>query len=349
MIQNVEFPSDIKKVENLVGGLWKAGSGEAFEVESPYFGKVVGQGNFSTTKDIDEMTKIAGAALKKWKATPLKERTQVMFRLRELLLKNVEKIAQVISLENGKTLGESKAGVLKGIEVLEFALALQNLDRGGKMEVSRGVNCEYRRESLGIVSNITPFNFPAMVPMWTLPIAITLGNFYIWIPSEKTPLTSLMMGKYFLEAGLPEGVLQIAQGGAPTVEAIIENPDILAIGFVGSTPVAKKIYEKGSAQSKRVLALGGAKNHIVLLPDSKPEISGPGISDSFTGCAGQRCMAASVLLAVGNVEKQIEKIKQRAQSLGLGKDMGAIITREQVNFLSEAIDRAEKAGAKIIM
>lgn len=244
------------------------------------------------------------------------------------------------------------AGLQKGIEVLEFALAIQNLDIGGRAEVSRGVSCEYRRVPLGVVAGITPFNFPAMVPLWTIPIALTLGNAYLWKPSEKTPLTAMKIAGALKEAGLPDGLLQVLQGGKKTVEAIIDHEHVAAVAFVGSTPVAQAVYERGTKLGKRMLALGGAKNHIVLLPDAHPEMAGMGISDSFTGCAGQRCMAAAVLLAVGDIkdtQKHIEKLVERANSLQLGRDMGAIISRSQVKFLSDAIERAEAAGAKILL
>jgi malonate-semialdehyde dehydrogenase (acetylating)/methylmalonate-semialdehyde dehydrogenase len=185
--------------------------------------------------------------------------------------------------------------------------------------------------------------------MWTIPIAIALGNAYVWKPSEKTPLTSLKIANAFKEAGLPDGILTVLQGGRATVEAILDHPLVKAVGFVGSTAVAKAVFTRGTAHGKRVLALGGAKNHIVLLPDANPELSGVGISDSFTGCAGQRCMAASVLLAVGDVDSHIQKIVARGSSLKAGDDIGAIITREQVEFLKGAIDRAEKAGAKVLL
>jgi malonate-semialdehyde dehydrogenase (acetylating)/methylmalonate-semialdehyde dehydrogenase len=261
----------------------------------------------------------------------------------------MEEISHIIASESGKTHAEAKAGVLKGIEVLEYALSIQNIDLGGKMEVSRGVFCEYRREALGVVANITPFNFPAMVPMWTIPICLVLGNAYIWKPSDKTPLTSNLIAKCLKEAGLPLGLFQVIQGKTDCVNAIIDHPKVSAIGFVGSTKVAKTIYDRASLLGKRVLALGGAKNHIVLLPDANLDLSGMGISDSFTGCAGQRCMAASVLLAVGDVDKHIQKIVERAKSLKLGTDMGAVITISQKEFLIKAINRAEADGAKVLL
>lgn len=348
-MNDIQVPEKAIQVRHLIGGEWVDGAGENYNVESPYTGSVVGSGKACEASLVNKAIEKANEASRTWGATPIKERTTVMFNLREILLRDIDKISQIVSLENGKTIGESKAGIMKGIEVLEYAISLQNLDQGGKMEVSRGVFCEYRREPLGVVANITPFNFPAMVPMWTLPIAITLGNAYVWKPSDKTPITSLYLGEAFIEAGLPAGVLTILNGGVETVNAIIDHKMVKAVGFVGSSKIAGLVYSRAAALGKRVLALGGAKNHIVLLPDADPEIAGRGIADSFTGCAGQRCMAASVLLAVGDVEKQIAAIKKRAESMTLGSDMGAIITKEQVDFLNEAISKAEAAGAKILL
>lgn len=348
-MNEIQVPKESIQVKHLIGGEWLDGSGEDYKVKSPYTGAVVGMGKSCEASLVDKAIKKAADASKSWAATPLKERTIVMFKLREILLRDIDIISNIVSLENGKTLGESKAGVMKGIEVLEYAISLQNIDHGGKMEVSRGVFCEYRREPLGVVANITPFNFPAMVPMWTLPIALTLGNAYVWKPSDKTPITSLYIGEAFIEAGLPSGVLTILNGGVETVNSIIDHKDVKAVGFVGSSKIAGLVYSRAANLGKRVLALGGAKNHIVLLPDADPEIAGRGIADSFTGCAGQRCMAASVLLAVGDTEKQIAAIKKRAESMTLGENMGAIITKEQVEFLEKAITEAEKAGANILL
>lgn len=348
-MNTITRPSSPTTVKNFIKGQWTDGSGEKVHIESPYFGDSVGEVTFSSKADVDSAVAHAKEAFSSWKATPLKERTQIMFRFRDILHRDIDKISNTICVENGKTFGEAKAEIMKGIEVLEYAISLQNKDMGGKMEVSRGVHCEYRREALGVIANITPFNFPAMVPMWTIPIALTVGNCYLWKPSEKTPLTSIAIADALKEAGLPDGVFSVVQGGKDAVEAIIDHPDVPAIGFVGSSKIAKLVYQRGSHLGKRVLALGGAKNHIVLLPDADPVMAGTGISDSFTGCAGQRCMAASVLLAVGNTDKQIQKIAERAKSQTLGESMGAIITKEQVSFLNEAIDRAVKEGATILL
>ena len=346
---SVKIPAGILNCQNFINGSFVKGNGEKIQVVSPYNGKPIGEFFSSTKAEVDNAVSAAHAAQLLWTEVPMKERTKVMFNFRNILLRDLEEISHLKSSESGKCFAEGQAGLMKGIEVLEFAIALQNMDLGGKVEVSRGVSCEYRREPVGVVANITPFNFPAMVPMWTIPIALTLGNAYIWKPSEKTPLTSLKIASALKEAGLPDGLFQVLQGTKETVEAIIDHPHVKAIGFVGSTKIAKAVYDRGTQLGKRVLALGGAKNHIVLLPDANPELAGVGISDSFTGCAGQRCMAASVLLAVGNVDSHIEKIIARASSLKLGVDMGAIITKAQVKFLQEAVTKAEAAGAKVLL
>jgi malonate-semialdehyde dehydrogenase (acetylating) / methylmalonate-semialdehyde dehydrogenase len=334
---------------NLINGAWILGEAGIQDIVSPSTGEVIGDFSIPSSVQIQSAIQSASKAQVEWARLPIKERSKVLFEFRHILMREIDEIARVKSAESGKTLSEGKAGLLKGIEVLEFALSLQNLDLGGKLEISRGVTCEYRREPLGVVANVTPFNFPAMVPMWTIPIALALGNAYVWKPSDKTPLTAKLIADALNEAGLPSGVFTVLHGGASTVNAIIDHPLVKAIGFVGSTKIAKMVYQRGTHLGKRVLALGGAKNHIILLPDANPDLSGTGISDSFTGCAGQRCMAASVLLAVGDVDQHIEKIVKRAASLELGKDMGAIISKEQATYLREAIGRIEKAGAKILL
>ena len=345
----VQIATNPTQLKSYISGSWTQGEGENLKVFSPYNGSLIGEGPLASESQIKEAISSASEAQKSWAQTPIKERTRVMFELRRILLAEQDEITHLKCSESGKTFPEGKAGLMKGIEVLEYALSLQNLDIGGRLEVSRGVSCEYRREPLGVVSCITPFNFPAMVPMWTLPITLTLGNAVIWKPSEKTPLTALKLADCFERAGLPKGLLSVVLGKKEAVEEICDNEQVQAISFVGSTNVAKSVYQRGTAHGKRVLALGGAKNHIVLLPDASEDISGVGISDSFTGCAGQRCMAASVLLAVGDVEGHILKIKERAQSLELGSTMGAIITKEQVDFLKGAIDDAVAAGAKVLL
>lgn len=334
---------------NFMNGKCSQGAGKNVEVISPYTGSSCGELYFSEAEDIQKIVQGAKEAQKAWALTPLKTRSQIFFKFRKNLLREQDEISQIISLESGKTLPEAKAGLMKGIEVLEYALSLQNADVGGKLEVSRGVFCEYRREPLGVVASITPFNFPAMVPMWTMSIAMVLGNAYIWKPSEKTPFTAIFLAEALKEAGLPEGILSIVQGDRVAVESLIDHPEVKAVAFVGSTKIAKLVYTRATSHGKRALCLGGAKNHIILLPDADLEVSGIGISDSYTGCAGQRCMAASVLLAVGDVDKHIEQIKKRSESLVLGESMGAIISKEQCEFLNAAIEKAVKEGASVLL
>ncbi len=347
-----QLPSQKIKANCFIKGAWIQGIASQFEVKSPYNQQQIGIVSVPDQQQINLAVQAAAIAQKEWALVSMKERAKVLFQFRQILIRDLDKIAHLKASESGKTFEEGKAGLMKGIEVLEYALSLQNLDVGGRMEVSRGVSCEYRRESLGVVLNITPFNFPAMVPMWTIPINLALGNAYVWKPSEKTPLTSIAITESLSEAGLPKGLLTLLHGGSEVVNTLIDHPLIKAIGFVGSTKIAKMVYDRGTRLGKRVLALGGAKNHIILLPDATMELSGSGIADSFTGCAGQRCMAASVLLAVGSdpkINQHIEKIKDRASSMVLGENMGAIITREQVQFLKSMIDQAEREGAQIIL
>lgn len=350
---SLEIPDKPIPCLNYCNDEWFEARGSRYDIISPYTNSLIGQGHETTLDELNNIIAKAKKAQVAWAQTPIKERSQVMFRFREILLRDIKKISQRISSECGKTLIEAEAEILKGIEVTEFATSIQNLDVGGRVEVSRGVFCEYRREALGVVAAVTPFNFPAMVPMWMIPIAITLGNAFIWKPSDKTPLTSLLIADALREAGLPKGIFNIAHGGRNTVEALLDHPDILALGFVGSTAVAKEIYSRGSKNLKRVLALGGAKNHIFLLPDADLTLSGKGIADSFTGCAGQRCMAASVLCAITNdknsIDGLINAIVAQAKEITVGEHMGAIISKSSLNLLESAIDNAVKNGAKILL
>lgn len=346
---SVQLPHEIIPCLNFINGQWIKGEAGRLAVISPYNGRKIGEVFLPSKSQIMDAIKVAEEAQKEWGRTPMKERARVLFNFRDILLRDSERISHLKASESGKTFEEGKAGLMKGIEVLEFALSLQNMDIGGRMEVSRGVSCEYRRMPLGVVASITPFNFPAMVPLWTIPISLALGNACIWKPSEKTPLTSVLVADALREAGLPKGLFTVLQGGEETVNTIIDAPEVKAIAFVGSTKIAGHVYSRATSHGKRALCMGGAKNHIILLPDANPELAGTGISDSFTGCAGQRCMAAAVLLAVGDVDEHIRKIVERASSLELGKDMGAIITRTQRDYLCEVIARAEKQGAKILL
>ena len=348
-MDQIVLPKQIIVAKNFIAGQWEGSTENSRPVLSPYSGTVIGEVLEASANEVDRAVRIAKVAGEKWAELPIKERTLVMYRVREVLLYSLSPISQLISAESGKLVSEARAGLLKGIEILEYAISLQNLVQGEKQEVSRGVFCETRREPLGVVAGVTPFNFPAMVPMWMMPIAITLGNSFLWKPSEKTPLTSTLIADAFSEAGLPNGVLTVLQGGKSVVESLCDHPIVSALGFVGSTAVAKSVYSRCAVAGKRVLALGGAKNHLILMPDADPRIAVDGIVSSFTGCSGQRCMAASVLVGVGDVEKIISQVVERAKGMELATDMGAIVSKESLDKLKEAIGRAEQEGAKILL
>ena len=347
----LQIPSSPYACDNLIGGRWQGSArGEVREVLSPYTNTVIGRVAMSGTEDVAAAVEAARPSAQAWKKVPLKERTQVLFKFRELLHRDLEMLGHSAAAEAGKTIAEGKAGVLKGIEVLEYALSLQNLDDGAAIEVSRGVTCEARREPLGVVAGITPFNFPAMVPMWMFPIAVTVGNAFVLKPSEKVPITSTRIGHLMIEAGFPAGVFSIVHGAREAVDGLLEHPDVAAVGFVGSTGVARSVYSKAALAGKRALCLGGAKNPLIVVPDADPDVTVPGVVDSFTGCAGQRCMAASLMVAVGNVDPLIDRIVERARSIQLGADlgnMGALIDKGALARLEAAVDRAAADGAKI--
>ena len=343
----VDLPSSPIVCRNLIGSEWIESSSETRDVLSPYSGQVIGRVPMCGADEVDHAVRAASAAAVDWRKVPLKERTQLLFRYRELLHANIDRISHCAAGEAGKTVAEARAGVLKGIEVLEYALSVQNLDDGASLEVSRGVTCEVRREPMGVVAGITPFNFPAMVPMWLYPIATALGNTFVLKPSEKVPLSSLILGELWQETGFPPGVLNIVHGGQEAVEAICDHPGISALGFVGSTKVAKIVYGRASVAGKRALCLGGAKNHLIVVPDADPDVTVDGVVSSFVGCAGQRCMAASLMVAVGDVDELVDAIVERASKVQLGVDMGALIDDAATKRLTEAVAIAEKEGATV--
>src|SRR6185503_11450297 len=285
--------------------------------------------------------KAAKAAFPAWSKTPIKERVQVFFRYKYLLEKHLKELAELCSEENGKTYGESVAEIEKCIELTEFATSLPQLVTGEILEVSRGVECRTEHVPLGVVASIVPFNFPAMVPNWTLPNAIALGNCMILKPSEKVPLSSGKLAELLKEAGLPDGVFNVVHGDKEIVNAICDHPGIEAVSFVGSTKVAKLVYQRATHNFKRCLALGGAKNHLVVLPDAKPDMTAQNITASMSGCAGQRCMAASAMVAVGNVDHIISKICDEARKVIPGKNLGAVISKESKERIEKYITEAE--------
>ena len=337
-------------VKNWIGDQWVEGSGsEIFEVINPRHGKVMSTAKSSTAADVQAAVDAAKVNLKEWQSRPIRERALIMYNLRDIMHRNVEELTWLVSHENGKTYAESKAEVLKGIECVEFGCSLPNLAAGEQLDVSRGVNCKVTHESLGIVAGITPFNFPSMVPLWMLPQALVGGNAFILKPSEQVPLSVVRLAEMLKEAGLPEGIFSFVNGGKETVEALCDNEEISALAFVGSTRVAKLVYGRAAQTGKRVLCLGGAKNHLIVVPDADLELTAQNVMASFTGCAGQRCMAASVLVAVGNVDHIIAEVAKQAKAMVMGKDMGAITNASSIERITGYIDRAEAAGSKILV
>jgi malonate-semialdehyde dehydrogenase (acetylating) / methylmalonate-semialdehyde dehydrogenase len=344
----VERPKTIRDCGNFINDVFLPLKNPG-DVISPWTGERIGRVEISGVEQVGAAVKAADAAFPAWRATPIKERSVKLFKFRELVIAKLDFLANITACESGKTVAEARAGIMKGLEVTEYGLSLQNSDSGGAMDVSRGVSCEYRREPLGVVAGIAPFNFPAMVPMWMYPIAVTLGNCFILKPSEKVPITSQWMAELMRESGYPAGVFQLVNGGKEAVEALIDHPGIKAVGFVGSTPIAKALYARAAGHGKRALCLGGAKNHLLVVPDADEKITVRGVVDSFTGCAGQRCMAASLLLAVGSTDHLITQIAATAAAMELGAQIGAIIDKDSLDRIRRAIADAEKQGAKILV
>jgi malonate-semialdehyde dehydrogenase (acetylating)/methylmalonate-semialdehyde dehydrogenase len=291
----------------------------------------------------------AHAAFIHWSNVPVKERVQPLFRFKALAEAHMEHLAASVSRESGKTVAEAQAGIEKGLECVEFACSLPQLLSGELLEVSREVDCHARRFPLGIAVGITPFNFPAMVPLWMFPLAIACGNTFLLKPSEQVPCTPLLLAELLAEAGLPPGVFNVVQGDRETVEALLDDPAIAVAAFVGSTPVARAVYERGTMAGKRTLALGGAKNHLIVVPDADPALTAKNIVASATGCAGQRCMAASVLIAVGDCDAILAAIAEEMRNVVPGQNMGAIISEAARNRILGYLDRAEASGATLVV
>ena len=320
---------------------------KTISVQSPVDGSELAPIEISDAAAVDAAVSRAQEAFVNWGITPVKDRVQPLFRFKQLVEDNIQELSEMVTAENGKTVGESEAGIRKGLEVVEFATSLPQLGRGSLLEVSRGVDCYDRKYPLGVVAGITPFNFPAMVPFWMFPLAIATGNTFLLKPSEQVPHTPVRLAELLLEAGLPENVFQVVQGDRTTVEALLDHPGIEAAAIVGSTKIAKLVYERGTLAGKRLLALGGAKNHLVVVPDADPEITARNVVSSATGCAGQRCMAASVLITVGDCSKVMEAIETEMRKVVPGENMGAIISPAAKERIESYIDRAEAAGASI--
>lgn len=336
-------------LQNYIDGRFTPSGGDRLEVFSPIDGSLLSTVPLSTRDDLDRAVAGAQRAFREWSSRTIKERTRVFFEYRRLLQVHREELAPLISEENGKTLDEGRAEILKDIEITEFACSLPQLVVGEVLEVSRGVECRVDRVPLGVVASICPFNFPSMVPHWTIPIAIALGNTFVFKPSEQVPCSARRIAELLQEAGLPDGVFNVVHGGREIVEGICDHPGIQAVTFVGSTKVAKLVYARAAAHFKRCLAMGGAKNHLLVLPDADVEQSAVNIAGSAMGCAGQRCMAAAAMIAVGRVDHIIERVCRAARSMVPGKDVGAVISRAAKEQIERAITEAEQAGARVLV
>ncbi len=339
-----------REVLNYIGGKWiEAHASEFLPVMNPSIGQQIAKVPLSAAQDVEDAVRSAAAAFQGWSRTPIKERAQVMYRYRDLLEKQMEDLAALVHEENGKTMSEARAEIEKAIEVTEFACSLPQLATGEVLEVSKGVECRIDRHPLGVVASIVPFNFPNMVPNWTIPTALVLGNAMILKPSQLVPLSSIRIAELLREAGLPDGVFNIVHGAQGVVEAICDHPDIQAVTFVGSTKVAKVVYARATSHFKRALCLGGAKNHLIVLPDAHAEMAATNIAASMSGCAGQRCMAASALVAVGPVDHIIARVCEEARKFIPGQNLGAVISREAKERIERYITEAEQQGARVLV
>ena len=337
------------EVRNYVAGSFVKGEHEYLDVFNPSDGSVISKVPLSSRDDVDRAVAVAQAAFPAWSSLPIKERVQVFYKYRTLLERDIEELTALVTEENGKVYPEAKAEILKAMELTEFACSLPQITAGEVLEVSRGVECRIERFPLGVVASIAPFNFPNMVPNWTIPNAIALGNCMILKPSELVPLSANRIAELLKEAGLPEGVFQVVHGGKDVVEAICDHSGIEAISFVGSTKIAKLVYRRGTANLKRVLALGGAKNHLIVMPDADTEMASSNIVASMSGCAGQRCMAASVMVAVSNTDHIIQRMIEHARAVVPGKNLGPVISAEAKKRIESYITEAEEKGAKILV
>ncbi len=339
----------IKKINNFINGRFENSTSKTIPVWNPQNGEKLTEVTCSSKKELNNAVSSAKSAFYKWSNLTLKERVDFFYEFRNELKNNITSLANSICQENGKTFEEARAEILKGIELTEFACSMPQIIHDEIQEVSRGVECRSSHVPLGIVASITPFNFPIMVPMWTIPNAIVLGNCMILKPSEQTPVGASKIAELLKKSGLPDGVFNVINGDKNIVEAICDHEDISAISFVGSTKIAKNVYQRTTSNFKRCLSLGGAKNHLIVLPDANEEMASNDIIASMSGCAGQRCMAASAMLGVGKIDSIINKVANKAKTIVAGKNLGSVISEEAKIRIEKYIEEAEKNGAKIIL
>jgi malonate-semialdehyde dehydrogenase (acetylating)/methylmalonate-semialdehyde dehydrogenase len=339
-----------------IGGEWTTVSGVATTpVHNPSVGEVIAETPLCGAGVVDEAVQAAAKAFPAWMETPPIERARILFRLKVLLEDHFDELARSVTTEHGKTLAEARGDVRRGLENIEYACGAPSLLMGESAEnVARGIDCDSIRQPLGVVAGITPFNFPAMVPMWMWPIAIACGNTFVLKPSEKVPLTSIRIAEFAAQAGLPPGVLNVVHGGREAVDAILDHPLIKAVSFVGSTPIAKYVHERGTKSGKRVQAAGGAKNFVLVMPDADVTPTANGVLEAAFGCAGERCMAGSTAIAIGKAADTflprlvdvVSKIKVGPTDRDPEAQMGAVITPEHKSRVCDLITQAAGAGAQ---
>jgi malonate-semialdehyde dehydrogenase (acetylating)/methylmalonate-semialdehyde dehydrogenase len=346
------------EIHNYFAGAWhKSAATEFLDVTNPATGDRIARTPLSPKPDVDAALHSAAQAFPAWRRTPPGERIQYLFKLKNLLEDHIDEIARLITLENGKTFAEAKAEIRRGIENVEVACGIPTMMQGYNLEdITPGVDETLIRQPLGVVAAITPFNFPAMIPFWFLPYAIACGNTFVLKPSERVPLSARRIVELVEKTGIPKGVVNLVNGGREVVDALCDHPTIRAISFVGSTPVAKHVYQRSAASGKRMQCQGGAKNHVIVLPDADMELAKQIISDSAFGCAGQRCLAVSVAVTIGEAQKTFrDAIAEAASSIkvGYGLDagvqMGPVITRESKQRIESLIATGVSEGAKPIV
>ncbi len=348
----------METLTNFIGGRWLASrASESLDVHNPATGEVIAKTPLSTGEDLDAAVQAAKKAFPAWRDTPVVVRARAMFRFRQLLEDHFEELAATVTREHGKTLEESRGSVRRGIECVEVACGTPSLMMGYGLEnIASGIDCNVIRQPLGVCAAIVPFNFPAMVPLWFLPFAVATGNTFIVKPSEQVPLTQRLMAQLLEQCGLPPGVVSLVNGGRSVVEAICDHPDIRAVSFVGSTAVARAVYQRGTNAGKRVQALGGAKNFVVVMPDADLDRAIDIITESFFGCAGERCLAGSVLLPVGSVHAETrERLAASARALRVGDGsedgvgMGPVISAGHRQRVVGYIEKGIAEGAKLVL
>jgi malonate-semialdehyde dehydrogenase (acetylating) / methylmalonate-semialdehyde dehydrogenase len=348
----------VVNVPNFMNGQWSASkASEWFEVVNPATGEVIARTPLSGSEEVAEAVQSAARAFPEWRRTPPEDRIQYLFKLKQLLEEHLEELAKIITLENGKTLGEAKGELRRAIENVEVACGIPTMMQGYNLEdVARGIDETMIRQPLGVVAAITPFNFPGMIPFWFLPYAIACGNTFVLKPSERVPLTMRRATELLEQTGLPKGVVNLVHGGRDAVNALIDHPQVRAISFVGSTPVARHVYARAGEHGKRAQCQGGAKNHVVVLPDADLDMATQIISDSAFGCAGQRCLAVSVAVTVGDAQKKFrDSIRDTAASLRVGNgldsgvQMGPVISRQSKEKIESLIETGAKQGGEIML